>query len=331
MTQPMAQRNLAKNRSGQPLAQTLLISSPRVLLAILALVLMATTPGFFTAGTLSTVLALASIVGVLAVGQAFVLVGGGFDLSQGAMVALVAAVAAWLAGPQELNAWLVVPVALALGAMLGSINGAFVAYAGVNPFVATLSTLLAFRGAAFVWLEGLPISQVTAFNGLSRGVELVGGAVVPARGIVFLALAVVAAFVLGKTVFGRHVYALGGNATAARLSGLSTRWLKVATFALSGAAAGLAAVLLLSWVRVAKPDTGTGMELDSIAACVVGGISLQGGKGSVLGAAAGCLLLQALGTWITIRGFQDEYRNLLTGAVILTFAVVDAMARRTRS
>ena len=103
----------------------------------------------------------------------------------------------------------------------------------------------------------------------------------------------------------------------------------MATFAISGATAGLAATLLLSWVRVAKPDTGTGLELDSIAACVVGGISLQGGKGSVLGAAAGCLLLQALGTWITIRGFQDEYRNLLTGGVILVFAVVDAMGRRT--
>ena len=167
-----------KSRKNWDIGRALLVGSPRLLLALAALVLMATTPGFFTTGTLSTVLALASIVGVLAVGQAFVLIGGGFDLSQGAMVALTAAVTAWLAGPQELNPWLALPVAPALGALLGAINGGFVAYAGVNPFVTTLSTLLAFRGAAFVWLEGLPISGVTAFNGLSRGVE-VGDALVP--------------------------------------------------------------------------------------------------------------------------------------------------------
>lgn len=316
----------ARPRAARGAARALLLASPRLALAIVALVLLATTPGFFNPRTLSTVLAVASIVGVLAVGQTSVLLGGGFDLSQGAMVAVCAAVAAWLAGPEAVGPWLAGPAALLVGAMLGAFNGLVVAYVGVNPFVATLSTLLAFRGAAFVFLEGLPISGVTAFNGLSRGVDI-AGTLVPARGFVFLAVGLVAAFVLGRTVFGRHVYAVGGNPEAARLAGLRTRLLKTVTFALSGASAGLAAVLQLSWVRVAKPDTGLGLELDAIAACVVGGVSLQGGKGRVLGAAAGCLLLQALGTWITIRGFQDEYRSLLTGAVILTFAAVDALGR----
>ena len=297
----------------------------------MALVILISTPRFFTAGTLSTILALASIVGVLAIGQAFVLIGGGFDLSQGAMVALTAAAAAFLAAPAPaglgLGAMWAGPAAVLIGAGLGAFNGLSVAFVGTNPFVTTLSTQLVYRGAAFLLLAGQPISGVTAFAGLSRGPEI-GGTLVPWRGFVFLGLTLLAAMVLRFTVYGRHLYAVGGNPEAARLAGLRTRWLKLTTFALSGAGAGLAALLLLSWVRVAKPTTGIGLELDSIAAGVVGGISLQGGQGRILGAAAGCLLLQALGTWITIRGFQDEYRSLLTGGVILAFAAIDAWSRR---
>lgn len=305
----------------------MLTGSIRWLLALMALGLMLATPGFFSAGNLGTILALASIVGVLAVGQAFVLLGGGFDLSQGATVALTAAVTAWLAGPLRADPWLAAGTGIGLGGWLGAINGLCVAGVGTNPFVTTLSTTLIYRGAAFVFLGGLPIRGVRAFEALSRG-PAAAGAVVAWRGLIFLAIAAVAWVVLSRTVFGRHVYATGGNVEAARLSGLRTFRIRVATFAASGAAAGLAAVMLLSWVRVAKPDTGGGYELDSIAACVVGGVSLQGGRGSVLGAAAGCLLLQALGTWITIRGLQDEYRSLITGLVILTFAGADALARR---
>jgi len=300
---------------------------PRALLVIVAAVLMARTPNFFAPVTLGTILALGSIVGVLAIGQAFVLIGGGFDLAQGATMALAAASAATLATTKGLNPWMVVAMALGIGAMLGSINGAFVAIVGTNPFVTTLSTLLLFRGGAFLLLGGLPITGVRSFDFLEMG-PTIAGTLVPARGFVFLVLAGISWVVLTKTVFGRHIYAVGGNVQAARLSGLPTVRLRIATFALSGMAAALAALMQLSWVRVAKADTGYGLELDSIAACVVGGISLQGGSGSVIGAALGCLLLQALGTYITMSGFPDEYRSLATGGVILTFAAADAMARR---
>lgn len=300
---------------------------PQLLLIIGAVVLMVQTERFFTPRTLGNILALSSIVGVLAAGQAFVLIGGGFDLSQGAIVALTAAATAWLAtdvtGP--------VPAALAalgLGALLGVVNGVFVAVVGTNAFVTTLSTLLVYRGAAYVLLGGQPIAGVSAFSSLSQGITL-GQTVFAYRGFVFLGVAALAWLVLRQTVFGQYVYAVGGNAEAARLAGVRTLRVRIATFALSGLAAGLASVLWLSWVRVAKPDTGTNLELDSIAACVVGGVSLQGGSGSVLGAAAGCLLLQTLATMITMRGLPDEYRTLITGAVILTFAAADALARRS--
>lgn len=305
----------------------LLEHGPKAALALAALVPMVTTPNFFTAGTLGTILALASIVGVLAVGQTFVLIGGGFDLSQGAALALTAAVTAWFATALQVDPWLAAPLALLIGAVLGWVNGICVAWIGTNPFVTTLSTMLIYRGASFVFLGGQPISGVTAFGALSRGPTLFG-TMVPLRGIVFLGFAVVAWVVLRQTLFGQYVYAVGGNAEAARLAGVRTRRVRAATFAASGLSAGLAAVLLLSWVRLAKPETGVGYEFDAIAACVVGGVSLQGGSGSVLAAAVGCLLLQSLGTWITMSGFPDEYRSLVTGSVILIFAAVDAFARR---
>jgi ribose/xylose/arabinose/galactoside ABC-type transport system permease subunit len=305
----------------------LLELGPKVALAFAALVPMVTTPNFFTAGTLGTILALASIVGVLAAGQSFVLIGGGFDLSQGAMLALTGAVTAWAVVSLNVNPWLAAPLALTIGALLGLINGLCVAWVGTNPFVTTLSTMLIYRGAAFVFLGGQPIRGVDSFNALSRGPMLLG-TMVPTRGFLFLGFAVIAWIILRQSLFGQYVYAVGGNADAARLAGVRTKRIRAATFAASGLSAGLAAVLLLSWVRVAKPETGVGYELDSIAACVVGGVSLQGGSGSVLGAAVGCLLLQSLGTWITMSGFPDEYRSLVTGGVILLFAAVDALARR---
>jgi ribose transport system permease protein len=269
----------------------------------------------------------ASIVGVLAIGQTFVLIGGGFDLSQGAMLALTAAVAGLLSQWTGSGA-VCIAAALAVGLVLGALNGFFVSVVRTNPFVTTLSSLLIYRGAAFIALGGRPIANIRVFQAIDSGFEF-GDTYLPYRGVIFLIVTFLAWVVLRQSVFGQHVYALGGIAEAARLAGVRTTRLRVAAFAISGLAAGVATILYLSWVRVAKADTGTGFEFDSIAACVVGGVSLQGGRGSVLGAAAGCLLLQALRTQITMSGFPEEYRTLVTGLVILTFAAADALARRS--
>ncbi len=299
---------------------------PQILLIVVALVLMVQTERFFTPGTLASILTQASIVGVLAIGQTFVLLGGGFDLSQGAMLALTAAVVAHL-NQWEAGTAVCLAAAAGVGLLLGAINGFFVSVVRANPFVTTLSTLLIFRGAAFIALEGRTFANIRVFQALDSGFQF-GATHLPYRGLIFLAVTFAAWVVLRLTVFGQHVYALGGNADAARLAGVRTTRLRIATFAISGLSAGVAAVLFLSWLRVAKPDTATGYELDSIAACVVGGVSLQGGRGGALGAAAGCLLLQALRTQITMSGFPEEYRTFVTGLVILVFAAADALARR---
>ena len=255
----------------------LLVRLPQVGLAVGAIALMAGTEGFFTPGTLGSILTVASIVGVLAAGQTFVLIGGGFDLSQGAILALSAASTALLikGGLGPIPAAI---AAMAIGASLGAINGGFVALVRTNPFVTTLSTLLIFRGAAFALLKGRPVSGVGSFAMLNEGVT-VAGTLVPWRAPVFLVVTFLAWLTLRQSVFGQYVYAVGGNAEAARLSGVRTTRIGLAIFALSGLAAGVAAILYLSWFRLAKPDIGVGYELDSIAACVVGGVSLQGGRG----------------------------------------------------
>jgi ribose transport system permease protein len=306
--------------------RTWLSRIPQMILVLVALALMARTERFFTPQTLATILQVGSIVGVLAAGQAFVLIAGGFDLSQGAIMGLSAASAAMLlrAGVTPLAA---AAATLMLGGSLGALNGLCVATLRTNPFVTTLSTQMIFRGATFVALSGQQIGGLVAYDRLSAGPEL-GGAKFALRAFLFLGVTVLAWLTLRQTVFGQHVYAVGGNAEAARLAGVRTGRIRVLTFALSGLAGALGAILLLSWVRTAKPDTGAGYELQSIAACVIGGVSLQGGAGSVLGAAAGCMLLQALDNLITRSGFPDEYRTLVVGGVILTFAAADALGRR---
>jgi ribose transport system permease protein len=307
--------------------RALLVRVPQLALAAVAAVLIARTPLFFSLRNVSNILNLASLVGVLAVGQAFVLIGGGFDLSQGAVLGLSAACAAsWLdggaAGPLVAGLG-----ALAIGAGAGAVNGWFVAYVRTNPFVTTLSATLIVRGLTFLRLGGRQAGNVAGFAPLATEWSA-GGLRVSGLGLIFLASVALAWAALRRTVFGQHAYATGGNAEAARLAGVRTTRVTLATFALSGLAAGLAAPMWLAFVRVAKADTGQGLELNAIAACVVGGVSLQGGRGGVLGAAAGCLLLQALRSLIILGGLPDEYSTLVTGCVILTFAAADALARR---
>jgi len=245
------------------------------------------------------------------------------------MLALTAAATAHLA-QRGIPPVVAGTAALAIGALLGSINGVMVAAVRTNPFVTTLSTLLIFRGAAFIILGGQPLSHMRLVQAIDSGFTL-GTTFLPLRGVLFLALTCLSWLILRQTIYGQHIHALGGNAEAARLSGVKTVRLRVETFILSGLAAGVATILFLSWLRVAKPDTATGYELDSIAACVVVGVSLQGGRGSILGAAAGCLLLQALRTQITMSGFPEEYRTLVTGMVILIFAAAALALRHERA
>lgn len=310
------------------LRRLLLRRWPQVLLLVAALWLTMTTDRFWTGGNLSSILTRGAILGVLAVGQCCVILAGGFDLSQGATLGLSCAVAGTAMG-KGFDSSGCFAAALLAGALVGLFNGVCVARVGTNPFVTTLSSLMVVRGLTFLVLGGMTLNRLTMFAALDRPWSL-GSLELSGRGIVFLMTALIAWAFLRQTIWGQHLRATGGNAEAARLAGVRTDRMKVLSYVISGLCAGLAAVLFLSFIKVAKADTGVGYELDSIASCVIGGVSLAGGEGSVLGAAAGCLMLKTIETIITLRGLDDQYRSLVTGLLILIFAASDAWSRKRR-
>jgi ribose transport system permease protein len=299
---------------------------PQILLLIASLWLTFTTERFWTGANLGSILTRSAILGVLAVGQCCVIMAGGFDLSQGAALGLACAVAGTVSG-EGYDSWACFASALAAGATVGIVNGVCVAMVGTNPFVTTLSLLMVVRGLTFLVLGGSTLNRLTMFAALDRSVG-VGNAEISGRAAVFLFATIVVWVFLRQTIWGQHLRATGGNAEAARLAGVRTERMTILSYMLSGLCVGLAAVLYLSFIKVAKADTGVGYELDSIASCVIGGVSLAGGEGSVLGAAAGCLMLKTIETVITLRGLDDQYRSLVTGLLILIFAATDAWSRR---
>ena len=301
---------------------------PQVLLFFAALWLTLTTDRFWTGGNLSSILTRAAILGVLAVGQCCVILAGGFDLSQGATLGLACAVAGTAMG-QGYDSAGCFAAALFAGGIVGAVNGVCVARVGTNPFVTTLSSLMVVRGITFLVLGGMTLNRLTMFAALDRPFDL-GSLELSGRGFVFLMTTFLAWVFLRQTIWGQHLRATGGNAEAARLAGVRTDRMKILSYVISGLCSGLAAVLFLSFIKVAKADTGAGYELDSIASCVIGGVSLAGGEGSVLGAAAGCLMLKTIETIITLRGLDDQYRSLVTGLLILVFAASDAWSRKRR-
>lgn len=301
---------------------------PQLVMILVAVWLTSTTRDFYTASNLSAILTRTAIVGVLAIGQACVLMAGGFDLSQGATLGLACAVSG-TAMSRGCDPVVCMIVAILTGIAAGICNGIFVAKVGTNPFVTTLSSQMIIRGLTFWVLGGGLLNRLTSFSALDKAVA-VGGVNLSGRGLVFLATTLLAWVFMRQTIWGQHLRATGGNTEAARLAGVRTDRMKVLSFVLSGLCAGIGAILQLAFVRVSKADTGANMELESIASCVIGGISLSGGEGSILGAAGGCFLLKTIETIITIRGANDNYRLLITGALILTFAATDAWSRRGR-
>lgn len=299
---------------------------PQLLMVFVALWLTSTTRGFYSGANLSSILTRSAIVGVLAIGQACVLLAGGFDLSQGAILGLVCAVSG-TAMSEGYHPLLCLIAALLTGIAAGAVNGLFVSKVGTNPFVTTLSSQMIFRGLTFWVLGGGLLNRLTSFSLLEKSLEI-GNFSISGRASVFLFMTLMIWVFLRHTIWGQHLRATGGNTEAARLAGVRTDRMKILSFLISGLCAGIGAILQLAFVRVSKADTGANMELESIASCVIGGVSLSGGDGSVLGAAGGCFLLKTIETIITIRGANDNYRLLITGALILAFAATDSWARR---
>jgi inositol transport system permease protein len=217
---------------------------------------------------------------------------------------------------------LFVPVlaAMAVGAVLGAINGVLVAKGGIAPFIVTMGMMTIGRGLALILSGGGQLPYLTdSFKAIGKG-NIWG---IPYLGLILIAVTVFAGFVLKQTLFGRHVYAIGGNETAAHTSGVRVDQNKIIVYVISGICAGLAAVLLTSRIAVGSPQAGNGYELDAIASCVIGGVSLKGGVGNVYGSFVGVLFIAVMGNGMDMLGMTSYYQSIAKGVIIILAVLYD--------
>jgi ribose transport system substrate-binding protein len=296
-------------------------------LVVLVVLLSLLSPDFLTPNNLLNVGVQASVVAILAFGLTFVIVSGGIDLSVGSVAGLAGIVAGWAANSLGLPLWLAIPVGLAAGAAAGLTSGVLVTAGRVPPFIATLAMLSVARGLALVVADGRPISMGGWIGRIGSG-ELFG--VLPYPVLIMLGVGLITAFVLRRTYAGRAMYAIGGNAEAARLSGIKVTRQKLLIYALSGLFAALAGILLAARLASAQPEAGTGYELDAIAAVVIGGASLAGGVGSALGTFVGALVLAVLRNGLNLLDVSAFWQQVVIGLVIAAAVLFDTLRQRRR-
>jgi ribose/xylose/arabinose/galactoside ABC-type transport system permease subunit len=308
--------------------------SELVIVAVFVLIviyLSATTPAFLSGPNIMAILVATSLIAVVACGQTFVIITGGIDLSSGSVVAL-----SGIATGLILHAGVPIPLAILFGILTGAacglFNGLSITTFGMSPFIVTLAAMSMARGLAFIIPNGQTIFGFDdAFDSIGGGLwtlPLVG--TLPVAGVISLACLGIGAFVLRKTVFGSEVYAVGGNREAAVMAGIPVRRTLIAVYLISGALAGLGGVILTGRLDSAQPIAANGLELNAIAAVVIGGASLFGGRGSMLGTILGVLLIGVINNGLTLNNVEPFWVQFIQGAVIFLAVLFDSLNQRRR-
>jgi ribose transport system permease protein len=287
---------------------------------------------------LGNLLTYAAGVGIIACGMTFVMIGGGFDLSVGSMAAVGGVVAVLvmqrLAGSGPLTAITVAALAtLGTGILLGAANGALIAYVGVNPFVVTLSSMFVFRGVGLVLTNGgqsqvVPLPLTESYRLFYWGGFPFFGLEISTPVLVFLGVFLVSVYLLRFTTLGRHLYATGGNAQATWLAGINTKRVTAVAYILSGLSCAVAALLWTGLSTTAQASDYQGREMIVIASVIVGGTKLGGGRGSMFATLSGLLLLCTIDQLLTQFGVDPQYRQIVTGLIIVTVVAIDAYLER---
>ena len=294
-----------------------------IIYALLVVVLSLMSPYFLSVNNGFNILTAVATVGIIAVAMTMVIVSGGIDLSVGSVVALAGVTVAQLSHRMPIGA--AVAVALLVGLFVGLFNGLAITRAGINPLIATLGSLSIARGLSFVFSGGLTQSiESVPFAFLGRG--FVAG--IPFQVVVMVVLFALAAWVMKSTVWGRSVYAVGGNALASRLSGLPVQRLQMSVYILSGLSAALGGIFLASQLGAGAPAAAAGIELSVIAAVILGGTSLSGGKGTIAGTLLGVLILGTLNNGLTLLSVSSYYQEVARGVVLLLAVGLDQLRLR---
>jgi len=302
-------------------------------LLIIIVVFSLLSPFFATQSNAVSILVATAVNGILAIGVTFVIISGGIDLSIGTVMALCAVMTGKLVTDMGLPLPIGIVGAVLTGGLMGLLNGVPISRFRIPPFIATLGTMQIARGLALVLANLAPIyfNGTPEFNEYAMGSAV--GAVVPGFDIpnvvlVFFGAAIIAAFVLGRTILGRYTFAIGSNEEATRLSGVKVvRW-KAAVYVVSGLFAGLAGVVIAARLNSAQPSQGMGFELDAIAAAVIGGTSLSGGEGTILGTVIGAFIISTLTNGLRILGVPTEWQYVVTGGIVILAVYLDIVRRR---
>lgn len=292
-------------------------------LVLFAIVVSFLSPRFLTMPNMLNVLRQTSINAVIAAGMTFVILTGGIDLSVGSILAFSGAVCASLIASGN-SVVVAIIGAIVIGGLVGALSGVIISKGKIQPFIATLAMMTVLRGATLVFTDGKPITLGTsksamAFTTIGAG-QLLN---IPIPIYIMIIVFAICYYILTQTRLGRYVYALGGNEEATRLSGLNTSKIKIYVYTISGILASIAGIIVTSRLFSAQPNAGSGYELDAIAAVVLGGTSLSGGQGSILGTVIGALIIGILNNALNLLNVSSYYQMIAKGVVILIAVLLD--------
>ncbi len=302
--------------------------APYASLLGMALVLSLLSPHFLTLGNIFAIGVQMAVIAIMAIGQMMIIISAGIDLSVGSVLALSGVISTMLI-TSGVSVGLGILAGTIVGGLCGLANGLMIAYGYIPPFIATLGMMGIARGAALLLTGGVPIFGLPeSFNFLGGGRILFG---VPVPVVILIVLALVGHFALTRTRFGRYVFAIGSNAEAARLSGINVRGALARIYTYAGLLYGFAGVLMASRLSTGQPTAGTGYELDVIAACVIGGASLSGGEGTVLGAIIGALIMGVLRNGCNLLDISAFWQQIAIGAIIVIAVFSDQYRKHKAS
>lgn len=328
MTDATTRAPTARQRRGWSVADIVREYGVLLIIVLLLIVLTMLSDSFLTPRNLLNILNQSTPLFIISCALTLVIIGGGFDLSTGAIFGVAAVSAAWLA--INVDPYLAMVAAPLIGIVLGTINGVIITAFNVHSFLVTLATSLVYRGMAILVTNGklIPV-RIDEFAWLGRQkLDLGGGVSVNIAVIVMLVFMALIMFILNRTTLGRAIYAVGGNEEAALLSGIRTNLVKIITFAFSGGAAGLAGVITVSRLSMGEPQAGTGLEFEAIAAVILGGTSIMGGAGAIWRSMAGVLLLALIGNGFNILNVNPFFKDLTTGVIIVLAVALAAAGNR---
>jgi ribose transport system permease protein len=314
-----------KKRINSKAAQTALAFSSLILLIILFTI---ASSSFLTPGNIVTILLMTAVNGILAVGITFIIITGGIDLSVGTVMTFGSVITAFFISNLNMSIAVGILAGIVAGVLCGFVNGISITKLHLPPFIATLGMMNITKGLNLIVSGARPIYFTEKPEFTRIATTMVFG--IPVGVLIFFASALIAVFVLSKTVIGRYTFAIGSNEESARLSGINTDGWKIAIYSMSGAFFGLGGVVMASRVASAQPSLGVGYEMDAIAAAVIGGASLSGGEGSILGTIIGAFIITVLTNGLRILSVPQEWQMVVTGLIVIGAVYLDIVRRRVK-